>query len=109
MTSDKRVVGGVIGSSKHSIDRIDNDAGYVAGHGPAFGPGNCRWATPIEQNANLRKTVVVAINGEPLSLKRAAARLGLDGSHISRRFREIGVWALYGWRTRNRRPKKETP
>jgi hypothetical protein len=35
-----------------SIDRIDNDAGYVAGHGPAFGPGNCRWADAKTQRRN---------------------------------------------------------
>lgn len=33
-------------SSRHSLDRIDNSQGYV--------PGNVRWATKAEQNANKR-------------------------------------------------------
>jgi len=38
-----------------SLDRIDNSKGYE--------PGNCRWATAIEQSRNTRKNRILTIDG----------------------------------------------
>lgn len=51
---------GLAPSSKHTIDRKDNKKGYE--------PGNCRWATPREQQINTCKVKMLTVNGETLCL-----------------------------------------
>jgi hypothetical protein len=54
-------------SLKHSLDRVDNDSGYV--------PGNLRWATAQEQSGNRRSTRVRAEDHAPiLELKKKGFR-----------------------------------
>ena len=54
-------------SPSHSIERIDNNAGY--------NKDNCRWATKLEQGANTRRTHKITFNGEEMSVRQFAARI----------------------------------
>jgi hypothetical protein len=56
-------------TSKHSIDRIDNNGHYA--------PENCRWATNQEQLQNTRRNVYVELHGERMTVAEAARRSGL--------------------------------
>lgn len=57
-----------------SIDRLENSIGYR--------PGNCRWATPVEQARNKRSNHRIEYDGKSLTLGEWAERLGIEGPTI---------------------------
>jgi hypothetical protein len=64
-------------SEKHSIDRINPTGDYE--------PGNCRWATALEQARNKRNAVWVRVNGEPRRIWEAEVATGLTSGAIRSR------------------------
>lgn len=88
-------------SPTHSIDRIDNDKGYE--------PGNIKWSSHSEQMKNRRRyrhrkpqgerkarsntKTMVLVGGEAVTIKHAAALLGVRHDTLKKR--------LQGMRARN--------
>lgn len=66
-------------STKHSLDRIDNNSDYH--------PSNCRWATYTQQLRNQRNTKFLTLNGETLPIIEWAERLGVTSVCIINRLR----------------------
>jgi len=62
-----------------SIDRIDNSKGYS--------PENCRWARPLEQSWNSRRTKLITHEGETLSGRGWARKLGMQQTTFAKRIR----------------------
>lgn len=68
----------------YSLDRIDNDKGYE--------PGNCRWATRIEQGSNKRNNHLLTHDGRTQSRAAWARETGLCQETIKRRL--IRGWTV---------------
>jgi hypothetical protein len=64
-------------SSKHTLDRIDNEAGYS--------PENCRWATWKEQQQNRSNNHRLTFQGETLCLSEWAQRVGIKKTTLQER------------------------
>ena len=72
-------------SSRHTIERIDNDRDYE--------PGNVRWATMKEQSNNKRSNVRLEYKGETLTISQWSARTGIPANTIQNRVRKRG-WTV---------------
>lgn len=61
-------------TSRHQVDRIDNDGNYE--------PGNCRWSSHVEQQQNTSRTRRLTHSGMTLSIAAWSRRLGLPSRTI---------------------------
>lgn len=78
-------------SSRHSIDRRDNDHGYSCGKcGDCASRGevaNCRWATKPEQNRNSSLAVMIEYDGQRLCITDWAATIGITPQSLGARLK----------------------
>ena len=66
--------------SGRTLDRVDNHRNYE--------PGNCRWSTVAEQNANRTVNIMITIGEETMPAAAWARRCGLTDTIIRKRWRK---------------------
>jgi hypothetical protein len=64
-------------SAKHSLDRMNSNGNYQ--------PGNCRWATKLEQGRNRRGVHILNFNGEAKTISEWAAILNVPYRRLQAR------------------------
>jgi hypothetical protein len=69
-------------SEVHTLDRIKNHLGYE--------PGNCRWATSLQQENNKRNNHRITFDGETLTISEWSRRLGICPRLIWARISRLG-------------------
>ena len=86
-------------SPAHSIDRKDNERGYE--------PGNCRWATRVEQNNNTRQNVFLTLRGRTQTREAWAREAGISAKVVRDRMEKLGWSAEEALFTPVRRCRRE--
>lgn len=70
-------------SPEYSLDRIDNNKGYL--------PANCRWATRSQQASNTRKNHYLTYKGETQTVSAWAKELNIYRKTITYRIDHMGM------------------